>query len=332
MNFKNSVIISSLVLLSSCSWFKKEETMADGGSSKSGAALLSINGKPVMYENEYEAFYNDFVNSRQDIQQFLAMNPAARDEIRKGIFNELALQNLFHEWVKKEGLDRSADYMKDKKQKMEMLEKAMAMNAFQQDLMKQTTVAEDEAEKYYNENRDKLGYFRQAPFVKSQGGVRAESIAFDSEKTAQEFANKVKKGNFKQCAKEAKKKITDLGVVNMQSPADTAIKVQVSSMKEIPGVMVVKTSDKKFAVVHAMNKIEAEYAPFAQVKDSVKEVMLQMRLPEIFKQKVEDLKKQMHVVENTHFFESQKPEAAQTAMQPAEEHQEMPKAQHTSAA
>ena len=61
------------------------------------------------------------------------------------------------------------------------------------------------------------------------------------------------------------------------------------AQRDIPGVFVSKGADKKFWVIRAKSKKDSEFAPFAQVKDAVKEVVQQIKLPEIFKAKIDDL-------------------------------------------
>ena len=158
---------------------------------------------------------------RQDLQSYLAINPAVKDEIRKGIFEELVYQNIFTEWVKRNKKDQDADYKKNRDKAYEMIDRKLAIEAFQQDVMKNAAnlVSDEEAEKYYNENKDKSGYFKQQPFVVSAGGVESEGVSFDSEKSAKDFMAKAKAAaaNFANLARDIKKSVADFGAVSAQS-------------------------------------------------------------------------------------------------------------------
>ncbi len=320
---KNLVLLlSSLFILPGCMDTGKETK----SEKKSGAILLSIDGKPVIYESDYETFYNDFLNMRQDLQSYLAINPAVKDEIRKGIFEELVYQNIFTEWVKRNKKDQDADYKKNRDKAYEMIDRKLAIEAFQQDVMKNAAnlVSDEEAEKYYNENKDKSGYFKQQPFVVSAGGVESEGVSFDSEKSAKDFMAKAKAAaaNFANLARDIKKSVADFGAVSAQSQdVDSNVKKDILSARDITGVILSKGADKKFWVIRIKGKRDTEFAPFAQVKEAVKEVVQQSKLPEIFKAKIDEVKNNLKVVENKEFF------AAKPVPAPAEQGQEaMPEA------
>ena len=241
-----ALLLSSLFILPGCMDINKENR----SEKKTGTILLSIDGKPVIYESDYENFYNEFLNMRQDLQSYLAINPAVKDEIRKGIFEELVYQNIFTEWVKRNKKDQEADYKKNRDKAYEMIDRKLAIEAFQQDVMKKSagTISDEEAEKYYNENKEKSGYFKQEPFVTVPGGIESEGVAFDSEKLAKEFMMKVNQAvsNFVNLAKEAKKSITNFGFVSAQSQdVDANLKKDILSHKDMSGVLVSKGGDKK---------------------------------------------------------------------------------------
>ncbi len=301
MKIKLSLALSSLALLPGCFDNKKE---ASSKEDKSGQVLLNINGKPVLYEGEFEKVFNEFVNGREDVKQYLAMNPAIAPELKKNIFDELAVQYLFLEWVKRNNKDQTKEYQQDRKSKCDMVDRLLAMQAFQQDLMDKFAVTEEDAKKYYEENKDKVGYFKKEPFVEKHGGVKVEAVSFSSEKEANDFAQQAKGGNFKKLAKESKKTVSNLGLVNRQTPnVDQAIKAQVSAIQTVPAIIVVK-GDKKFWVVNAHAKEDTLYAAFEKIKDAAKELVRQIRLPEIFKEKLDEMKKEYNYNENKNFFAS----------------------------
>lgn len=324
-------LLSSLFFLPGCTnWFsseKKETEMTQPEESqKTGAVLLSVNGKPAIYEGEFEATYKDLLDSKPEFQQYLAMMPAYGVELRKNLFEQMALQKLASHWVKTNKIDQNEQFKKDLEKQLENIKEMMAIRALQLDIVDNIKISDAEANKYYEENKEKLGIFRQAPFLSEEGSTKASYVEFGNEKSANEFAEKAKKqiSNFDQLAKENKKTVIDLGFVNMQTPSvDASIRVQLANLKEVPSVFVSKISDKKYYVVKAANKKEPAFAPFENVKKEIADVMKQTRFPEKFKERYETLKKDYNVNLNENFFDAERRKLEEGA----KEQQEMQKSE-----
>lgn len=293
------LLVTSLLLLAACNPFSKEKGCTDCGTSHGTAGsgsqvLITIKGKPAVDLQCYNEYWEDFLKNDPRIEQILPFHPTIRHEVCKQLVNEKVIQ----EWIKDKKIDQSADYQKKLKKAHEVTDRLVALQAFNEDVLKNIDQSEAGLEKYYNENRDKNPMMQNPPFTKTAEGTKAQTVTFTDEKSAKDFLAKAQKepNNFAALAKAAKKDVKDLGVVDAQTRnVDFAIKAKLRDLQA--GAVDMVPAGKQFVVVKAVSKTPATYAPFADVKDYVKELMVRDLYEKSLTKRLDELKKELKVEE-----------------------------------
>jgi cytidylate kinase len=164
-------------------------------------------------------------------------------------------------------------------------------------------VTDSEAKKIYDERKE------QTPeLIVSRGGVSAQGIMFDSQDAAKAFLEKAQAAgaNFDSLAKEENLTIKPLQQVSAQSfDIDTPIREKLLAITNFPTVDMVVVKDKAW-VVKANSKEDAQYVPFEQVKDPIKQ---QLKMQKLFTDELEKIKKTMDIVEHKQYFDKKKKDA-----------------------
>lgn len=316
-----ALLLSTLALLSACDWFKskvscpgceqpaKESTYGTQAAAP-GEALLTLRNKPVITQASFEEYWQDLLKSDPQAEAMLPFVPDARTKV----FEHAVTEKLVQEWIGATGKDKDAEYQKKLKKQIELAQRMVALQAFQEDVMKSIDTSEAALEKFYNENKDKNSFFQREPFLVTAKGIKLQAVQFNDEKQAKDFLAKVGKGDIAAAAKAAKKDVKDLGVVSAQSRnADFAVKTKARDMK--PGdTAVVTTGNKQFMVLKAGQEQEAKYAPFAEVKEGVQQAKTQIEFGDKLNARLEELKKEFGAVENKDFFAKEQ-EKRQSEMQ-----------------
>ncbi|MGE0206622.1 MAG: hypothetical protein AB7R69_02120 [Candidatus Babeliales bacterium] len=303
--FSLSALVTSLIVLSSCDWGKKEEvkketssTAQESTAAPTGEVLLTINGKPAITTSQFEEYKNSVLDAQPQLRQLMAFMPDAEMELFKSMANEIMLKN----WIEKHGIDKRADYQKDRRMGQEFLDRQLAIKYFQQEYpkMAKVEVTDAEARKIYDEKKETT-----PELMISQGGITIELVEFKQEAPAKEFFEKVKEAgkDFMQVAKDAQLKPKEIKGVNGQSfEVDGAVREKVTKMSRLPATELIKGKDK-FFVVRAVVKDEAKYVPFEQDKEPIKQ---QLKAQKLFTEELDKLRKDFDIQENNAFFEKQK--------------------------
>lgn len=302
------VLVPMLVLLPGCNFFGSRNSVKteEEGIAKEGVAsdatgglrsdvLLMIEGKPAITVAQYEAYLEDIVKMQPQFKQVLAMMPRAERELCQNYQIEVIVEK----WIEKNGIDKSAAYQEDLKRGMDLVKRQLALKYYQEEYPKRAKVdvGDDQARAWYDENKDNV-----PPLILSRGGVSAQMVSFDKADEAQSFYDKVKgsPASFDSAAKEAKLSVKSLKDVGPQSmEVDGAVREKLTQVKNFPSVELVKSNGKTF-VVKAISKEPSKYRPFDTVKDDIKQ---QLRMQELFTKGIENIKKEMKVVENTKYFD-----------------------------
>lgn len=326
------LLISSLLLLSGCmpDWSKKSGCVGcDVADSKAGGeVLLTINGKPRTTE-DFEVFWQEFLNSDPQAALMAQFMPNAREEM----FKNYETEELIKEWIRANKKDQEAEYLKAQKKAHQQADRTLNITSFKDDAVKNLDMSDAGLKSFYEENRDKNAVFNQPPFLLAAEGIKAQQVLFGDEKSAKEFADRAKKAgaNFGSLAKAAKKDVKDLGLVTAQSRSvEPTVRVRLKDMKE-GSVDVVNVGPKQFAVVKAGAKQQNKFAGFDEpnVKEALKEVMPQMKAYEAIMARVEDLKKEYKVEDEKgkEFFKKEAEEKKAKMQEELKAAQEAAKAQ-----
>lgn len=329
--------ILPLLLLPACDLFKSntgaslDETPAASGTRVSGA-VIEFNGKPEITAQEFKDTIFLFMQAQPQLEQLLPILPREQikqmfRQIAEGLRNEREIVKEVHAL----GLDNTAEYLKQEKQVMDAVKRDLAVRTYQNSILKEASISEADARKYYDENRAKP-VFKRPPFMKSMGGVTAEIVTVNTEKEAKDLAEQAKSGNLDAAAKAAKKNVTKLDDVSFQTPnVDAALRNKLMTIKQFPTVDHVKGNDGKFYVFKAVKKTDEAFANFDEVKEQVKEVMSGERFNETLTQRIAQLNDKYKAEINDAVLDQIINEFLPTAAVPAEseetEAEEKPRAQ-----
>jgi hypothetical protein len=324
-----ALLVSSIALLPACSitdWFSKHTpcTDCDGKHTSTIGApvqaalpvqteldrevLVSFDNKPAVTAADYEKNIQLLSNVQPAFKDMLPFMPAdQQDQIFEQIAENLATERIIQEWVKRGGIDKTPEYQENARQVYEAVNRDLAMRAFEQDIIRHITITDEDAQKYYEENKDKLPIFKRAPFVASLGGVRAQTVTAANEKEANDIADKARKSSLAAAAKEAKKTVDDLGLVTTQSTSlEPDVKVKVLAIKKFPDVIVVKSGKNQWKVIEATARQEPQQAPYDEVKDQVKQILLRDKFTDAYNKKMAELKSEFKVSVNKDYLKKRK--------------------------
>jgi peptidyl-prolyl cis-trans isomerase C len=292
--------VAALMMLSGCDFCCKKKSCSTSSSGASmpdandtSAVLLTIGGKPVVTENQFLAYYDQFIASNPRLQGMIQFLPNAKQEIFKGMANE----EIVMHWAEQNDVASSADYQKELDQAVKMIKRGLAAKRFEQTVVGKVTVTEAEMKDYYEKHKN-------PELIVAPGGIKALGVEFDSKAQAQAFLAKVTPANFKSAAEAEKRKIREFAPINEFSfDIDKNVKDKVAAVKTFPSVLVVEASDKKCWVVDAISKEETKYRSFDEVREGLKAVIEREKMAKIWTDKIDELKKQYDVTEDTAYFE-----------------------------
>lgn len=295
-----SLAIVSLMALSGCDWLGKKKTCASScvstpDANDSSTVLLTIGGKPAITENQFSAYYDQFLASNPRLQGMIQFLPNAKQEIFKGMANE----EIVMHWAEENNIATNAEYQKEFEQAVKMIRRGLAAKNFEQNVVGKVHVNEAEMKEYYEKHKN-------PELVVAPGGVKAIGVEFGSKAQAQAFFDKVKgnASNFKSAAESDKHKVREFAPINEFSfDVDKNVKDKVSATKSFPSVVLVEGTDKKFWVVDAISKEETKYRSFDEVRDGLKAVIEREKMAKIWTDKIDELKKKYDVTEDTAYFE-----------------------------
>lgn len=311
------LLLSTIILLSSCApldWIKNKmgcescSSGADHGASR-GEPLLSINGKPAITVEGFEDFWNTYLESNPQAAAYASFYPNVRHEMFK---NNLVPLEVAKAWVKAEGKDKDSEYQKKIRKQQEFLESFTALEMLKDHVIKNIDTSDEALNNFYNENREKVSIFQQAPFMKSPVSMKAQVVQFTDEKQAKDFLEKAEKkdANFASLAKAANKTIKDVDSVQTKD-LDPVVRAKLKDMNT-GDVTLVTSGKNQFKVVKVVSKQDATYAQFEEVKgepevkEAVKQAIVQIQGSELFGKKLEELKEKFNVKEHTEFFDKER--------------------------
>lgn len=280
-----------------CGHHEKAHRAHDGSET-----CISLEGKPVFTQKDFENKFNDLCQARPEIRQALESIPAEQQQGFYDQFAEAILAELLIErYMKENGLTNSPEYKKAAQEAHAAVETQLMNSMFQSDIFKkiEQEITDEMAEKYYEENRDRIAVFKRPPFIESMGGVSAVAIEGLKQADAQALAARAQKEDFNQLAQELKRKVKDLGLVNGRSmDVDEHIRSKVLGYSSTPQVDVVKLSNGKYAVVKATEIKKDTFKPYSdpEVKESVKSFLIRNELGKAVTKTMEELKQKYGAV------------------------------------
>lgn len=294
------VFLVSGMFFSGCKWFsslKKSVGISNSSIASSSDVLLSIDGKPALTVEEYEEQLDMARKANHQIEMFLQVMPNAEKEF---VFRGMATARLMKAWAEKQGIDKSPDFQKQRKHLHDAMDLQLYMKHF--DEAHPVSVSDADVTKYYEEKKDTI-----PGLAISVAGVDSSYVRFDSKDKAEKFFDKVKDvkklDTFKSLAEEHKHQVGQ-SVINQQSPLADSIKNAVADLKKFPSVHLVKAGEGSYWVLFASSKSEAKYHDLKspQVQQGLRKMIADERKEKQLESLVEQLKQEMNVVENDHYF------------------------------
>lgn len=320
--FNYLILLSALSILPGCTdWFKEKFggsceksacSSCHGPETKSltGEALLSIDGNVVITVQDFEDFWKTYTEGNPQAALIASLYP----NLRREVFNNLMVPfELAKTYVKKTGKESTPEFQKTLARQMDLVCKHVAFETFQKDALNKVDKSSKALGDFYNENKEKIRAFQEAPFIKTPGGTSAISIEFDNDKEAADFLERTKAegSDFAKLAQEVGKQIKDHGLVAMDNQeVNYFVKTKLNELQP-DQVAKVDLGKDKFVVIKAISKQKPVYASFDEVirdpraKDIIERELTQVKGVEMIKQEMENLKKAYSVQENNSFFDKE---------------------------
>lgn len=300
------LLVGSLFMLTGCLGEKAKDagsqdaSAVHAGDVNKSEVLLSIDGKPVLYADDFEDQKAMAQQSNQQLNMILQMMPDAEYSM---LFKSIEAGHLMKAWVLKEGLDQDAKFIKQMNQYIEAVKLQMYMRLFED--AHPVNVTDHEAQAYYKAKRDQI-----PGLIVSPAGVDIVYVDFDTKAKAEAFAAKIKDGSekhIKTAAKESNLKIQSM-VVNSDSAVNEALKNVVLAANKFPAKEVVKIDDNSYFVVGMQKKKDAEYRSFdtPEVKQGITKMCKDEKREVELSKHIEKLMIELNVEENKAYFENKK--------------------------
>ena len=296
------LLAGSLLLLSGCFGEKKEcedkkASEQVGAVTDRGEVLLSIDGKPALYSQDFEDQKAMALQSDQRLQMIVQMVPNAEyDMIYKSIEAALVLK----EWVHRQGIDKQPEFAKTLRQYQDAVMTHMCMQEYQK--AHPITVTEKEAKEYYESHKDRI-----QGLAISSAGIDVLCATFDKKDEADRFLHKVKDGSkkhFEAAAKELHVTVTPM-VVNEEGYADEVLKNVVLAATKFPSKDIIKMNDGSYAVIGMTGKKGPEYHSFdlPEVRKGITDMCMNEKRETSQLADVARFKIEFNVVEDKSYFE-----------------------------
>ncbi len=310
------VLVSSLLLLTGCFGEKasKEQVQESAAetSVEQGELLLSIDGKPVLYAQDFEDQKQMLQQSNQQLNMILQMMPDAAYTM---LFKSIEAGLLIKEWAIRAGVDQKPDFAKRRKLAHEQID----LNLFMQEFMEAhpIEVTDHEALQFYKEKRDQI-----QGLVTTPATVEVVYATFKTKPQAEDFASKSRDGSekhMKMAAKDVNIQLENMTISGDSSCNDMLKQVALVATK-FPSKEIIKVDDNAYMVVGILKKNEAQYHSFdnPQVKEFIKKSCKDAKRETELANDIEKLRKSYKVVENSDYFKA-KTENQAKALQKAQE-------------
>lgn len=307
--------LGGITFLSGCKWWPFEESLKSTVKNCSpvkaeGDVLLTIDGKPALTVAEYEEQLDRARQENPQIDDLLNMMPNAEKDF---VFKGVATGKLMQAWGKKEGIDQQEEFQKKRKQVHEAVDLQLYMKHF--DEAHPVHVSDSDLKKFYEEKKDVIPGLMTAP-----SGVNIGYVRFDSKDKAEEFLEKVDKAkSLKAFKDEAEKEELTVAedTVSAKSHLGEPIKNTVLNIKKFPAAQIVKVGDNAYWVLYATGKSEAKYLELKdpRVQQGLKKMLTDERKEKQLEHLIDELKKELNVVENHTYFEKKEGEKRATVEQ-----------------
>lgn len=276
-----------------------------------GDPLVWMDGKVIVTNDSLQDERRKLFEAQPQLQQIVAL--IGEQELNKNLAEGLANQAVVDKYIQEKDIDQRTDYLAEVAQGYQAVIRMVNMKFFQDDHMKQATVSDSKAREYYEAQKDIL-----PGVVTQQGGVQAMGMMFANKEDADVFkaelqamggaSEEMLRTNMAALAdsKGMAVDLKDFGTVNVLSPAvDAAVKDQLLGVAKTPSVMVATSSDGTHWVIAALDKNSTEYRPFAEIKEDIKQLLMQEEQGKQFEENMNRLRGEYNITFDDEYFASQ---------------------------
>jgi hypothetical protein len=309
--------VSGVVFLAGCAWWPFNKTDKASSSASNDQALLIIDGKPVLTVQDYEDKLEMARQSNPQVEMFLSMMPNAEKDL---VFRGIATAELMKAWALKNGLDQTSEFKKQRQQLHEAVDSQLYMKAF--DDAHPVQISDSELKAFYEEKKEVIPALMLAP-----AGINVTFVTFDNKAKAEAFLAKVKdvrkESAFKALADETKYHVNN-AVINQNSQMSDEVKGAVLAITKFPSVHMMKADQGNYLVVLATGKTQAQYRDLSnpEIKAGLTQMLTAERKNAQIEALISKLKDELHVIENTGYFD-EKEAAKRGATQQDQSEQEV---------
>ncbi|NBV40539.1 peptidyl-prolyl cis-trans isomerase [bacterium] len=256
--------------------------------------LFSIDGNPVLTVDEYNEQLELAIESAPQLQVVLQMQPDAEYQY---LFKTMKMAKLMKHWAQNTGIDQQADFKKEQQRLHELVDLQLFMKAY--DDAHPVKVSDSELKEFYNSQKETL-----PGLMISQGGVKVEAVKCESEKEADAFLKALQNNhlNMKKTAEAKDQEVSEF-VINESSFHSKPLKDFVADVKKYPTTKIVHADDVWW-VAKAVEKTDAQYQDFEQIKEGLARLVEQRKKEEQIEKAIDELSAQFNAQENKEFFEN----------------------------
>ena len=281
-----------LAVLPGCDWFSGDDSGSTTPSAAAGATeraaasdesavLYTMKGSPVVTEKMIE----DRISGVKDAHpELFAGQESAElvENLKCMIANEILMTSVIDRHLEDMGVKKSREYQKKVAEAIRDGEQKVKLEHFVSTIQ----VSDREARQYYDERKDM--------FIASRGGRKAAAVQFKDKEAADAFLGKVKdaRGDIEAAAQDAGHEVKDFSFVHERSIGiEPELRSKIVAARSVPFTELFTLEDGSLWVVRATEEKSAEYAPFDDVKDQLRQ-MLQGKKAE---EKMRELRKKYDV-------------------------------------
>jgi len=257
-------------------------TMLLVGTLNAGEVLATVNGVAIDKSTIDDTFKN----------RGMSFDKLSQEQ-KKQILDRLIERELLVEIAKKDGIENDSDYKKN----LENLKKDLLIKAWMDKVYKKTLISDSEANKYYQDNKDKY---------KEPEKVRARHILVKSEDEAKKIIDELKdlkgdalKNKFIELAKEKSKGPSGKngGDLNYFAKGQMVKPFEEAAFAMKKGEVSTKPVKTQFGyhIIYIEDKKDASILPFDKVKNTIIDKMRKKQFNNLIKDTLEKVKKESKI-------------------------------------
>ncbi len=182
-----ALLVSSLVVLTGCDWFKPASCptcapISEAALAKPDDVLLSIDGTPAITKQQFEDFY-----------EVASANAGPYGALSKrDAFNTLVTMEVLNRKIVQDRKDQDPKYKKDFARAYNLARWGVNSQIIAEEIQAKIDTSDAAIEKFYNEQKGKNQAFDRPPFLKNPESISLQSVQFADKATAEAFLSKSK--------------------------------------------------------------------------------------------------------------------------------------------